>query len=67
MLLKIFDSSENNRGFSTSLWQVVEAVLRSGKVRNVKDSSGRLAATLALEHGKRRVVPLLERLPSSGQ
>ena len=67
MLLKIFDSSENNRGFSTSLWQVVEAVLRSGKVRNVKDSSGRLVATLALEHGKRRVVPLLERLPSHGQ
>ena len=67
MLLKIFDSSENNRGFSTSLWQVVEAVLRSGKVRNVKDSSGRLAATLAMEHGKRRVVPLLERMPSHGQ
>ena len=67
MLLKIFDAFENNRGFSTSLWQVVEAVLRSGKVRNVKDSSGRLAATLALEHGKRRVVPLLERLPSPGQ
>ena len=41
--------------------------MRSGKVRNVKDSSGRLAVTLALEHGKRRVVPLLERLPSPGQ
>ena len=42
--------------------QVVLAVLKSDKVRNVKDASGRYPASLAAEHGKFRVVVILENL-----
>lgn len=42
--------------------KVVEAVLKSEKVKNVKDRSGRYPDTLALEHGKNKVVQQLEKL-----
>ena len=42
--------------------QVVLAVLKSDKVRNVKDASGRYPGSLAAEHGKFRVVAVLENL-----
>ena len=41
---------------------VVEAVLKSDKVKNVKDRSGRYPDTLALEHGKHKVAQLLKKL-----
>ena len=42
--------------------RVVRAVLASDKVRNVKDRSGRYPAVLAREHGKYRVLDILDRL-----
>ena len=42
--------------------RVVEAVLDTKGVRNVKDASGRYAVTLAEEHGKEKVVEMLARL-----
>ena len=42
--------------------RVVRAVLTSDKVRNVKDRSGRYPAALAREHGKYRVVEMLDKL-----
>ena len=42
--------------------KVVEAVLKSDKVRNVKDASGRYPVSLAAEHGKFRVVGIFEKL-----
>ena len=42
--------------------RVVRAVLASDKVRNVKDRSGRYPAVLAREHGKYRVLEILDEL-----
>ena len=42
--------------------RVVRAVLASDKVRNVKDRSGRYPAVLAREHGKYRVLDILDKL-----
>ena len=42
--------------------RVVRAVLASDKVRNVKDRSGRYPAVLAREHGKYRVLEILDKL-----
>ena len=42
--------------------RVVEAVLTSQTVRNVKDRSGRYPASLAREHGKFSVLQLLDKL-----
>ena len=42
--------------------KVVEAVLTSKTVRNVKDRSGRYPASLAREHGKFSVLQLLDKL-----
>ena len=42
--------------------RVVEAVLTSQTVKNVKDRAGRYPASLAREHGKFSVVQLLDKL-----
>lgn len=46
----------------TDNMQVVESVLKSDKVRNVKDRSGRYPVQLAKEHGKHTVVNLLDKV-----
>ena len=44
------------------LMQVVESVLKSDKVYNVKDRSGRYPVQLAREHGKLSVVNILDKV-----
>ena len=47
---------------NTKMLQVVESVLKSDKVRNVKDRSGRYPVQLAREHGKHSVVNSLDKI-----